>query len=187
VEISARELVDGMIARDSESWRTFLTAIGPIVRGLCRRSDLSDDEAEDIAQSLAVKLLDQDCKALRQVSVESDDRFFGWIKVVASRVVIDYVRHSSVIHGRDIQFGEGRWEEIMSADGTGEIERRVMLEEAAKKLTGEEQTLFQLEYGGLKDKEIARILGIELLATQQRLSRLRKKLKGILAGETGEA
>jgi len=175
-----------MIAHDSESWRMFLVAVGPILRGLCRRSGLSDDEIEDIAQSLVLRLLEQDCKALRQVTVEDEDKFFGWIKVVASRIVIDYVRHSSVIHGRDIQFGESRWEEIMSADGTGVIERRIMLEDAAKKLTDEEQTLFWLEYGGLKDKEIATILGIELLATQQRLSRLRKKLKGILAGETGE-
>ena len=55
VEISEiRRLVDGLIACDDESWRTFLCEVGPIIKSVCLRSGLDDDETKEIDPGIII-------------------------------------------------------------------------------------------------------------------------------------
>ncbi len=181
------ELVDGLIARNDGSWREFLRLVGPLIKGLCHRSELSDDEVEDVAQSFVLKLLEKDCRALRGLRIAKEESFYGWVKVVVSRVIIDHAREGEARRDRELRSYGERFGEPLSGKAASEIETKVMLEQAIKELTPSERTLFRLDYSDLRDKEIARILGVRLDTAQQRLSRLRKKLRGILTGDVQES
>mgnify|MGYP000296168029 CR=1 FL=1 len=178
--LSGQTLIDRMITGDDTAWRTFLEDFGPLIVGLSKRSGLDDDEADDIAQSVVVKLLDRDCRVLRKLKIEGDS-FYGWVKVVVSRAIYDYLRASRRRLERNQAYLTKTIDEgshILST--TERIEVRVDIEKIVDELSGNEQTLFYLDYRDVPDSEIARILGLSLGAAQQRLSRLRKKIRQII-------
>ena len=182
-----RMWIDRLIAGDGDAWRDFLRRIGPLVCSICRRAGLSGDETEDVAQSLVLKLLDHNRRLLRKINIGSEESFFAWIKVVVSRTIVDEKRDDRVRRGHEVEWAEDRYGEIFSSPIDDPIEIRVTLESAVDRLAPEERTLFELERSGLMDKEIARLLGLQLEAVQQRQSRMRKRLKEILEGKKRRA
>ncbi len=174
--LAGQALVDAMIALDDAAWRKFLRDVGPLIGGLCRRAKLDEDEIEDIAQTVVLKLLDHNCRVLRQVRVDKDS-LFHWIKVVISHTIVDYLRGSALRAQREARWTEGRKRVAgKGSNAVGDIEAGVDLERVIAGLSDEERTLFWLDYTDISDREIARILGLKLATAQQRLSRLKKKL-----------
>ncbi len=176
-------MLKGLIAGDDESWLVFLQETGSIIKGICRNAGLNGDEFEDVAQLFVLKLLDRNCRILRGIKVTTENSFYGWVKVVVSRLVLDYIRKDDVRRNHEKRWGEAHWREKYSINIATGIEMKIDLDNLADILTPAERTLFWLDYRGLKDREIGCIFGIQIKAVQQRLSRLRKKIRDILTSD----
>jgi len=184
--VNLEQIVNGLIARDDTAWMTFLGMLGPIIDSACRKAGLNADEREDIAQIAVVKLLERDSKVLRKLDITTSDSFFGWLKVVVTRTVLDFVRRKGNRDRQEFTWAVDHWRNAVEGEGFGDgIEQGVIIEKAVSMLNESEKTLFRLDYNGLKDKEIADILGIKLGTLQQRLSRLRHKIRSSLMGGEG--
>jgi RNA polymerase sigma factor (sigma-70 family) len=183
-ERTVAEIINGLIIKDDESWREFLLQIGPMLKGICFRAGLNDDETDDIVQNFTLRLLENNCRILRSYEVKDRDSFFRWVKVIISRLVLDYVRLTDLKTDREMESGENHWREteFKSLDGDWNT-TRLMLESLTDQLSTGEKVLFWLEYSDLDNSEVATILGISLEAVQKRLSRLRTKLKAMLEGK----
>jgi RNA polymerase sigma factor (sigma-70 family) len=181
---SLKKLVDGLIAGDDNSWREFLHMAGPIIVSGCRRAGLDRDETDDIAQKVVLKLLEYDCRSIRRLVITTDEAFFGWVKVIVSRTVLDHIRRSGFQRDRETSWAFDKWrDELDAQDVEGRTEKAVLLENAVKQLPDKDQALFWMDAEGLMGKEIARILGTNLNTVQQRLTRLRQKIRSILSSD----
>ena len=178
-----KELVDGLVASDDLAWSEFLRATGPIIAAVCRKLGLTYDETDDVAQMVVLKLLENNSRALRNLTVMSEEAFFGWVKVVVSRTALDYIRGSDIRKGREFDSGMARWNEVFGDIEQDEVEFRIMIEQVVKGLSVEERTLFWLDFNGLTDKEISVMVGLPLNSVQVKLSRLRKKIKAVVRPE----
>lgn len=181
--VPVKELVDGLVASDDLAWREFLRATGPIIAAICRKYGLTYDETDDVAQMVVLKLLENNSRVLRQITLISEESFYGWVKVVVSRTALDYIRGSDIRKGREFDSGIARWNEVFGDIEQDEVEFRVMIEQVVKGLSAEERTLFWLDFNDLMDKEISGITGLPLNSVQVKLSRLRKKIKTIVRPE----
>jgi RNA polymerase sigma factor (sigma-70 family) len=187
-EVFVAGLINGLIARDDNSWRQFLLMIGPIVTNICIKAGMNEDETDDIAQMFVVKLLAKNCKALRNLDLRGKDSFFGWLKVGISHLAIDQVKKNKASDKRSKIWIRNLW---LDNDKTltefDSLDREILLDQAYAAMTPSEQVLFRLEMGGLSDAEIGRFLGLGIPAVEQRLSRMRKKLKRVLTGRADNA
>jgi len=181
--VPVKEFVDGLVAQDDLAWREFLHKTGPIIAAVCRKSGLTYDETDDVAQIVVLKLLENNSRVLRKMTLISEESFYGWVKVVASRTTLDYIRGSDIRKGKEFDSGKARWNEIFEGFEQDQVEFRVMLEQVVNELSAEERTLFWLDFNDLMDKEISGILGLPLNSVQVKLSRLRKKIKAIVRPE----
>lgn len=175
--LTGQGLVDAMIARDDSAWRIFLEDFGPLINGLCRRARLDTDEIDDIVQSIVVKLLEQDCRALRQVKVTRES-LYKWFKVVVSRAISDFYRHQRRRKEHEAEWAVLRLSlEEEKIDFTQMLDSASVIDDLLAELTDEERTMFWFEYRGVRNTEIVRVLGLQLQTVQKRLSRLRSKLR----------
>lgn len=183
-EQTVAEMINGLIMKDDGSWRAFLYSIGPMMKGVCFRAGLNDDDVDDIVQNLALRLLENNLRTLRSFEFKDKDSFFRWVKVVISRMVLDFVRLRNLRGDREMESGEIQWQETSNKSLEGDWNHaRLMLEDVSEQLSGDERVLFWLEYSDLENSEVAAILGISLEAVQKRLSRLRVKIKALLEGK----
>jgi RNA polymerase sigma factor (sigma-70 family) len=180
--LTGQDLVNALIARDDSTWRTFLRDIGPMLHGVCFKNLLSDDEFNDLAQMVVEKLLDRDCRILRRLKIKDDKSFYAWVKIVISRTALDYIRTARVRTEREFKWAKNRAHEFEQATPeTERIETRAMIEKAALRFPPLDQLLLWLKYEETPDSEMARITGLSITAIEQRLSRLRRKLREILS------
>ncbi len=174
------KLVDGLIARDDSVWRKFLVASGPFINGVCRKHGLDHDEIEDISQTFVLRLIENDCRILRSASFDSINGFYGWAKVVMTRIILDYIRKGDSRKAREQVRGRAHLKKSLAADGAAELEFNMKVEEITSQLTKQEHTTFWFIYNGLKSHEIARISGLTTVTIQKRVSRLKKKLRELM-------
>ena len=178
--LTGQALVDAMIARDDSAWRIFLEDFGPLINGLCRTARLDTDEIDDIVQSIMVKLLDHDCRALRHLKVTREG-LYQWFKVVVSRAISDFYRHQRRRKEHEAEWVELRFSlEEEKIDFTQMLDSASVIDDLLAGLSDEERTLFWFEYRGVRNSEIVRVLGLQLQTVQKRLSRLRKKLRKLM-------
>jgi RNA polymerase sigma factor (sigma-70 family) len=173
--------VDSLITRDSDTWQRFLVEMGPMLKGICNKSNLDDEEADDIAQVVVLKLLEKDCKALRGLKVDSNRAFFAWVKIVISRTVIDHARSLGL--RRERESSAAKEQSVMHADPPGPLlgmAVRSELEKVLAEFSALDRTLFWMDFRDVPDAEMARITGAGVAMVQKRLSRMRKKLNPIL-------
>lgn len=183
-EQSIEDLIYCLIAGEDPSWRMFLRRIGPIIRGQCVQAGLNPDDVDDIAQLFMLKLLEKNCMILRALKIKGSDSFYGWVRVVISRQVVDYLRNRGLKDEREEESGMSYWRNIEYPSRVNDwLDNKLILEKASGELNLGEKLLFWLEYSDLENSEVALILGVTVNAVQQRLTRLRKKLRGILEGK----
>jgi len=175
--LSTAVMINGMVTRDDGSWRAFLDATGPVVKGVCRRAGLSEDEISDVTQILVERLLADNCKILRELDLDAADSLYRWVKVVVSRIVIDQKRREGVRTGRESKWGEVRWTSSVTKDVTGEIDDRITIETVLSSLDPNDRILLLMDYREMRDAEIAQVLGVSEPAAQQRLRRLRERIR----------
>ncbi len=73
-------------ARREEAWATFAARYRDVILGWCRRRELPEDGAEDVAQEVLLRLFQE---LPRQVYDPSQGRFRSWLKAVVNNALTD--------------------------------------------------------------------------------------------------
>lgn len=95
----------------SEAERLFLTSLSDIeriIRIACMRGSLSNDEAEDFASTVKLRLIEDNYAILRKYRARSS--FLTFITIVVHRLLLDYRKHAW-----------GRWHPSAEARRRGEM------------------------------------------------------------------
>jgi RNA polymerase sigma-70 factor (ECF subfamily) len=99
-KLSVQELVSHCLdSQDEAAWSEFVRRFQPLIAGVInrcvsRRQGPNQALVDDLVQETYLKLCGNNYKPLRDFNFRDDHGFFGFLKVVASRVVEDHFRGS---------------------------------------------------------------------------------------------
>jgi len=155
--------------------------------------------AEDLIQETYLKLFRNDFRALRNFVYRHEGSFYGFLKVVARNVILDYLRDvTSQKRGRSRvgPLDEKSIAKVIHWHGHTGVERKVLLgriddfvaETTCKSDTRRDYAIFWLYYRlGLSAKSIARCPSINLTAkgVESAILRLTRQIKGRFNPEAG--
>lgn len=190
---SIRQLLDYCLATDNEAaWNEFFeriipTAFGVVHKRVTRWGKRDPELIQDLFQETMLKLAEKDKAALRAFEWFHENSIYGYVKVVASRVVADHFRKGDrEVFLEDIPntfsstaFSE---QEIFQNLQWDEVEQRLQSLRAAPK----EKAIFRLYYrAGFTAKEISALPGINLSekGVETVLARLKRQLRRGLGGK----
>ncbi len=183
-------LLNQCIRGDERAWSEFLRRYraiiyGSILKTLAVRGE-PHERAEDIFQDVFLKLLSDDCRALRRFQRRS--RTTTWLARIAINATIDAVRRRrarrevSDAPGADSD-SESPAEEILKhiavdARILENVSARDMAERLLDRLDEPDGLILKMYFfGGLKEREIADLLGVPINTLSSRKSRALEKLK----------
>jgi RNA polymerase sigma-70 factor (ECF subfamily) len=203
--LSATELVRACVdSADPETWKEFVSRFQPIIAGVALRTARRWGEAsplavEDLVQETFLKLCADNARLLREFQPRQEDSFFGYLKVITSRVVHDYFKR---LHTVKREPGVPLVELPLSGDAPdlaaeAFIQRETLVAEIERRLarlslgpTAErDQKIFWLHYrAGMTARAIAGLPGIELTVkgVESTLFRLTRLIRAELAGSGPE-
>ena len=189
--MNEKDLVARCVARDEAAWREFLKLYSDCIYGsvvnLLRKYRIdSMDAAEDIYASVIEKLLDRDCRALREFKWNS--KLTTWLISISRNKAYDYLRSlrrkPTVSLDAPVSEDEDEYINFVAADIDLEhdVEVSLTVEEALERLPAGDRTILRFYYiEGLKEREIAELLGMSTDALSARKSRALAKLKNLAA------
>ncbi len=192
MDMNEKELIAGCIARDEAAWREFLgrysdCIYGSVVNLLKRYSIDSPETAEDIYASVIEKLLDNDCRALRNFKWNS--KMTTWLISISRNKTYDHLRSlkrkPAVSLDAPVSEGEDEYIRLIASDVDldHDLEVGLTVREALGKLPVRDRLILKFYYlDGLKEREIAGLLGISTDALSARKSRALAKLKKLAQG-----
>jgi len=96
--LKAGELISACAeSRDPEAWGEFFRRFQPVIAGTVYRAAErwvrpSPSLIDDLVQDTLVKLLDNQCRILREFHEEREDAIYAYIKVITINLVNDYFR-----------------------------------------------------------------------------------------------
>lgn len=165
----SRELLAATSKSDPESLAKVYEDFGGAVLGVAQRLLGSRSEAEDVLQDVFVKLPDI------IATFSGRGSFAGWIKRVAARTALMRIRHTEA--RAIVPLGIPHDLPVRPV----RVVDRVDLEKALARLSPGLRAVFILkEVEGYPHEEIANLLGISRSASEVRLFRARKALRGQL-------
>jgi RNA polymerase sigma-70 factor, ECF subfamily len=204
-KLTAAELIQLCLdANDEAAWIEFVRRFGRLIAGvitkrLRRYTGIIPNPSliDDLTQDTYVKLCANNFRALREFDFQHENALCGFLKVVASNVVDDYIR-SSLNQKRD-QRREVDLDQIGSmtpAKSSNSVERKIRMEEIKKCLQEQaaqpnfarDYAIFWLYYcDGLTAKEIAERPSIRLTVkgVESTLLRLTRIVRNKLGGSPG--
>ncbi|HEV3037438.1 MAG TPA: sigma-70 family RNA polymerase sigma factor [Candidatus Angelobacter sp.] len=197
-----RELLEACLVNGTEiePWKEFIRRFGHIVaNAVIKLAPKFGHEpsafVEEVSAEVFLKLCENNCKLLRRVifKEDEDERFFGYIKKVATHLTIDYFRRLNA------KMRGGEWEEkplddgsiVVSAlgmDWSEKITWTLDVEKALKKATRgihakRNQMIFWLRFrDGFSPEEIAALPTMKLSpkGIETMLARILKKVQRTL-------
>lgn len=192
-KLSAQELVQLCLASQDDAprlefVRRFQPLVAGVVRNRLRRWTINDPAlVDDLTQDTFLKLCDHDFRALRHFQFEHENSLYGFLKTVASNVVLDHMRKArpwdfemedldalSGIIPAETRFSDDPHVQILMA----EIQRCLEEELQHQPNSRRDISIFWLYYRcGLTAKDISRLPSIRLTvkgveSTLLRLTRL---------------
>jgi len=194
-ETNEHDLIARLVAGDGRSWGKFLDCYGKLIYGtiaalLARFSIKEPAVAEDIFAGVIERLLADNCAALR--SFKSNSKFTTYLVTIARNRTYDHLRSlkrrptvsiSGPLGGSD-ESDKDSLERVLRADlDLGhELEVKLSLEEVLEHLPTQDRLIVRLHYiEGLKDREVAELVGISADAVSARKLRALNRLKEIVA------
>ncbi|MEM9368440.1 MAG: sigma-70 family RNA polymerase sigma factor [Planctomycetota bacterium] len=172
-------------AEDQVAWQQFVDRYGPMIYQWCRFWKLQEADAEDITQTLLVKLFHQLSEFEYDPSVGS---FRGWLKTVTHNAVRDFSRRRRPTH-----VDEATWhaigDQLAQEDFAARVEQAYDLEqlELAKESVRERVAdhtwrAYELcEQGMLATDAIARETGLQIAMVYVAKSKVIRMLREELA------
>jgi RNA polymerase sigma-70 factor (ECF subfamily) len=169
--LTAAEIVEACLGSNSEDlWARFVQYFQPLIASsvnrVARRYGMPDPSLiDDLVQETYLRLCKNNCKALRGFQALHDDAIFGYIKVIATSVALDYFRARATHKRRGEVEDDGTNLSAITSPST--IEQSLLLKELDERLSATEterdRTIFWLYYRqGYTAKDIAAIPGLEL-------------------------
>jgi RNA polymerase sigma-70 factor (ECF subfamily) len=207
--LSATELVRACVdTADREAWGEFVHRFQPTIAGVALRTarrwgEVSPLVLEDLVQETFMKLCGENRRLLREFQPQHEEAFYGYLKVVTTRVVHDYFKRSHAAKRRSADppprtAGEDEPVELVDVSATERIERQALLGEIERRLklldlgatTERDRRIFGLYYrAGMSARAIADLPGMELTikGVESTIFRITRLLREDLAGSAPQA
>ena len=205
--------------RNSPLWAEFLGRYGlkikQFIRGTWSMLVPADDSAlwgrveqSDLFQSTIVRLVEQDCAALRRFSGTTEEEWLAYLAVITRSVVRDFLRRRRAIkRPRSDESRAWAFQTARSLNpGANEAEPRamerkllarevtVLCERAIHNLSGESSTrdmlVFQLYFlHDLTARQIAQCRGVNLskAGVEKLIDRLKDRIRSVISIDSSEA
>ena len=177
-----KTLLAGCLRGDKAAWDAFVQQYSALVYHTIRKTltlhhaDRRDDVMEDLAQEFFVSLLRDRCKKLRQFRGDRGCTVASWLRVIASRLTIDYLRQQ---RPPDVQASDAIPADQPDAPAALiEHEQAQLLAKALESLSSPDRLIIELSYGqALPPQEIAALLKISVGGVYTQKSRVLDKLR----------
>ena len=145
------------------------------------------EEVEDIFGGIFLSFFERDFKKLRSFQGRGGCSLASWIRLIASRHTLDYLRnqgrHASIVVKEEFDLASAVAPDDLPSDIVARKERELLARNALKKLKAEEVLFLRLYYDQERSpEEIADILGISVSTVYSRKNRIKEKLKKFLKG-----
>jgi RNA polymerase sigma-70 factor (ECF subfamily) len=180
-----KTLLAGCLTRDKAAWDAFVLQYSLLVYHTIKRTfvlyhtDPRSDHVEDLYQEFFLAVIRDDFKKLRQFKGDRGCSLASWVRLVAARLTIDFLRKEEV---SPIETSNG-----LSVDQRGSLdslideEQERLLSQALETLLPRDSIFVDLYYRqGLPPEEMAKILGVSVSAVYTQKSRLQDKLRETL-------
>jgi RNA polymerase sigma-70 factor (ECF subfamily) len=181
-----RTLIAGCLRGDKDAWDTFVRQFSSLVystiyKTLALHHAVQRDQGvvEDLFQEFFVAMFTSDCRKLRQFRGDRGCTMASWLRVVAARLTVDYLRRQRP--------GDVEVTEAIAADQPDPPSALITLEEerllakAMQSLSDRDRLVIELTYRrSLGAEEIAALLKTSVGAVYTQKSRVLDKLREIL-------
>lgn len=170
------KLVEKAAHKDNSAMEQLYNAYYADVFFVCRKYDLNDADAEDMAQDTFIK-------AFNEIGTLNDAaKFPSWISRIASNKCLNLIKHNKILTMDSMDNGEETVEIPDKQKGTDEIvvdkEVRDILADMIAKLPVEQRvTIFMYYYQDYSVKEIAAAYGCSEGTVKSRLNYARKTMR----------
>jgi RNA polymerase sigma-70 factor (ECF subfamily) len=198
-ELSAAELVRACLdTSEVECWAEFISRYQSLISGVIgrivsRHMNCDPGLVDDLVQETYLRLCRDKCRSLREFKPEREESIFGFLKVVASSVALDYFRaHATLKRGPSPTQLDESTERFAVSQGTP-TDDLLLCNEMWRTLDGVIQserdvTIFRMYYQqGFTAKEIAALpnLGLSVKGVESCLHRLSVELRRVLRPPAG--
>jgi RNA polymerase sigma-70 factor (ECF subfamily) len=166
-----------------EAWKEFVRRYGPRLYGWCRRWQLQESDAQDVTQTVLVKLFTKIKK--QTFKYDPEKRFRAYLKTLVRYAWYEMLRERDHEHVD----GSGVREALATAEARDDLERqlddqlyRELLAEAMERVRGRVEphtweAFWLTAQEGLSGAEVARRLGIQVATVYQAKTKVKKMLR----------
>lgn len=185
-------LLTKCINGDSEAWDIFVKRYAKLVYYAITKTmqsysaRLEQENIEDIFNSLFLSLLENDYKKLRQFEARNDCTLSSWVRLIAIRQTIDFLRkqrnYLSLDDDRKPMIEECLPDTQISVERRlEEKEQKRLVEEAVEDLPASDKLFLALYYEkGLPLERIADVMHVAVNTIYSKKKRIQEKIKKII-------
>ena len=180
-----KALIDGCLRSDKAAWDSFVRQYSNLVYYTIKKTlvrhhtDPRTDVVEEFYQEFFVSLLQNECKKLRQFRGVHGCTLASWIRIVATRLTIDFVRKQG-LPSREVASAMSRYSPDPAEPLINE-EQQKLLNQAVQSLPARDRILLDLCYRQmLASDEVAELLKTSVNAVYAQKSRVLEKIREVL-------
>lgn len=145
---------------------------------------LIKEDLEEVYQEIFFNLLDDKKRRLRLYKEGKGRSLARWIVVIANRTTLNCIRKRGFDSLRGQYFkAELNESHALSGNTEGDILNRVTLDEALKIISETESVILKLHRYGMSSKDIAVVVDSTQASINNRISKIRKKLRNYIDGK----
>jgi RNA polymerase sigma-70 factor (ECF subfamily) len=192
-KLSERDLLLACFQDEAGAWDAFVNRFSKLIYHTIyqtlRAKDFPFDFQilDDVFQEVFLSLFKNQYKKLKQFKGKNNCTLASWLRIIASRSAIDFMRKQRNCVSLDDTIGRGQalGERLTNKKDRPDKnlekrERYQLFKKMIAELAPKDRYLFELTYHQeLPDKEIAQILNLSVSAVYMRKSRIKEKLKKI--------
>jgi len=180
-----KALIDGCLRSDKAAWDSFVRQYSNLVYYTIKKTlvrhhtDPRTDVVEEFYQEFFVSLLQNECKKLRQFRGVHGCTLSSWIRIVATRLTIDFVRKQG-LPSREVASAISQHSPHPAERLINEEQER-LLNQAIQLLSARDRILLDLCYRQmLASDEVAELLKTSVNAVYAQKSRVLEKIREVL-------
>jgi len=183
-----KQLIDRCLRGEGQAWETFIRKFSPLVYYAIQKVLRGAGEAElaDLHNDIFLSLMEHGGRKLSQYEGKNGCSISTWIRVIAIRAAIDYLKKRKDVVSLADEHDAGAAETVLTAVSeplehlTADEQRRI-LKELLEELPSRDRLFLRLlYYEEIPPADIARLLRITPNAVYSRGNYLREKLKEAL-------
>ena len=180
-----KTLIEGCLLGEKTAWDAFVQQYSNLVYHTIRKTltlhhtESRDEVIEDLYQEFFISVLQNNCRKLSQFRGDGGCSLASWLRVVASRLTIDFLRKQPAPTVEVIEAFAS--DEADASDSLIDREKEMLLSQALDGLSPRDRLIIQLSFRqALPPDEIAAILKMSIGAVYTQKSRVLDKLREIL-------